>query len=115
MGNPMHSYSSRVRLPSYTNLFLLQHSFETSVIQKFSHIRERWDTAARADVHALQCGHGVGKADHSFQIPVLKQAIDESAVENVAGAGCVGGGHRECLRFQQPSAVQENCPFRTAS
>ena len=75
-----------------THLTSLRH---ISLSQEFLHFINRRDPAAGADLRALHGGNGVREADDILHCPILQKTVNESAVEDVAGAGCVGDGYFE--------------------
>src|SRR5437867_2776544 len=58
-------------------------------ICQLENLEEGRDPCARAKMRAVQPRRGVGKRHDLIQGPVLQKPIDEPAMEDVAGAGCI--------------------------
>src|SRR5262249_41811708 len=57
----------------------------------------------------------VSELDYIFQLPLLNETIDESAMKDIAGAGCVNDRDFESERSHQSSMIEENSTVGAAS
>ena len=65
-------------------------------------------------MHAFHRSHGVGEADHVLEIPLLKQTVNECAVENVAGPRRIGDRNLESGGAQKLPTIPEHGAFRAS-